>query len=1287
MGKLPQNRLQNKKRGPAATTPNMFLQKNRFSLEEERYLGTKGKIHLTGIQALVRLPFDNLRLLQTIFPKKKFAYFISGYEGSPLGGLDINLRKMYSLLKEWNIIHLPGGNEEAGANMVWGSQLHRLFGSAKVDGVIGAWYGKGPGVRRISDVEDHMQMAGLDKFCAAYFMSGDDHTSKSSTTPHQTDYVHFANQVPTAYPGNIQEILDIGKKATLASMISGLAVNLKVETFVCDGSQEFILDPHEDLELAEKFTAFLEEHADYKRHFSPVLLKPRVLENEEELFYSKLPMLKEISKQFKFDIWKNRKLKSEFGIVATGKSYYDLMGALTQMGILEEEVEIYKPMFVWPPDTDSFREFIRGKKQIIVIEEKRSFFENHIKNEFFNDTNRPAVIGKYDENGNVLFRQNSNFDADYIVHVLGGILARKDQFKDRHIERIVDEKEKLNHVSIPEELTVKRPPAYCSGCQHRTALEISGHDNEKGTSESILVENKDLDGNRVQVEISPKHLMGIGIGCSTMAIIDSLASNRAIVVGPMASEGLLWMGASVFSFRTHADQGCGDGTYFHSARLNISFIRDAIEHLKVHYDIDDTHQTLLYVDNSVVAMTGGQRPIGQDDPETAISSIKKEGIENIALVAEYPEEFKHLKKKYGIETYHKSDTLRVKEEFSNKSGLSVIWYVQKCGIEKVRERKRHQELAPRMRVHVNTEVCENCGDCGLKAKCASVWQTDTEFGPKVRIHEYSCIQDFGCAKGECPSYVNIYTRSGNPYKKVDLDKLSLRDEDLPDPNREIHPDKIFKIYSVGIGGWGLMTAYEILARAASIEGMHVVKEDDTGLSQKGGEVRNSLKISYKNKKLIEGFKIEAGGADLYMCSDLIGAVNPENLKETSRKKTKAIINTEKIPTMPMIVGKDTFPDPEALKKIVTDHTRKGKNIFVNATEIVEGLFKDFKPTNLFLLGVAFQGIKDFPVKYAKNIENAIFLNGVDVEKNIQAFRYGRLYEFAPEKVLSLIRSPEPTVEDKIQGYEQKLRGKDKSRFSDLVRRIDFNEDYRGKFAREIYELIRFQNAKYAEEFVNFVQRVFLIDTDQFPANRLVLTKTVADHLYDVMAYKDEYRVADLLTRPEEIQKILDSYEDGEVVKIRFLLRPPILEHFPWIKDLKFVRDKFEKDDKWEVPGWMLTILRHFKFLRGTAFDVLAWGNATRIEEKKAISIYRQRMEGILALLNDSNYEAACAAATYPSLATGYETVKKKHSQVAEAFWSKKWTELENSVQLPGGNDKNSNRHRRSESSLSSANPE
>lgn len=1224
-------------------------------LDKERYLVAEGHVHLTGIQALVRLPFDNLRLLKKIFPDKKFAYFISGYEGSPLGGLDISLRKIYPLLKAWNIIHVPGGNEEAAANMVWGSQLHRLFGPAKVDGIIGAWYGKGPGVRRIADVEDHLQMAGLDKLCAAYFMSGDDHASKSSTTPHQTDLVHFANHVPTAYPGNIREILEIGKKITLTSMIAGLSINLKAETHVCDGSQEFVLDPDEDRELAEKFIKFQEEHKDYSRLFSPVLLRPKVLENEKELLYSKLPMIQQISREFGFDTWKNRGLKSNFGIVATGKSYYDLLGALKQLEISPDEVEIYKPMITWPPDIDSFKDFARGKREIIVIEEKRAFYESHIKNALFNDVHRPVIIGKEDEHGEPLFRQNTNLDTDIIFEVLGKRLSAKEQFKNRGIERILKEKKPAIDVSLP--VMVKRPPGYCSGCQHRTALEIAGHHKLEGTVDSILVKNKDLDGRPVKIEITPKHLMGIGIGCSTMSIIDSLVSNRAIVVGPMESEGLLWMGASAFSYRMHADQGCGDGTYFHSARLNISFIRDAIEHLKIHYDIEDTNQTLLYVDNSVVAMTGGQRPVGQNDPEIAIANIQKEGIKNIALVAEYPEDFKHLKKKYGIDVYPKSDTLKVKEEFSQKPGLSVIWYVQKCAIEKSRERRKNEELAPKIRVHVNPEVCEDCGDCGVEAKCASVWKTDTEFGPKVKIHQFSCIQDFACARGECPSYVKVYTKSGKPLKKPDYETIKIEDGELQDPKRNLDPEKVYEIFSIGIGGWGLMTAYEILARAATQEGKHVVKEDDTGLAQKGGEVNNNLKISNPNISLNEGFDIEAGGADLYMCSDLIGAVNPANLVTTSNKKTVAIVNTEKIPTMPMIVGKETYPEEKQLIDIINAHTVKAKNIFVNATDIVERLFKDFKPTNLFMIGLAFQNLEDFPIEHASTIEEAIEANDVDVEKNIQAFRYGRLYALNPQKVLSLAYPQKISVADRIEGFRQSLGFRHRKLFNQLSERLHFGGDYQGKFSREIFELIKFQNGSYAGEFVNFVEEFYKWERSAVLNREFHLTKTVADNLFKVMAYKDEYRVADLLTRPGEIEKIADQYEAGEIKKYRFLLRPPILEHLPVIKNLKYVKEKFDEDGKWEFPGWMLSLLKHFKFLRGTIFNFLAWGNTIRKLEIEAIPKYKERMKKLLHYLNKNNYTLVCEAASYPSLATGYEKVKNKHNEQAGIFWQRKFADI------------------------------
>ena len=451
-----------------------------------------------------------------------------------------------------------------------------------------------------------------------------------------------------------------------------------------------------------------------------------------------------------------------------------------------------------------------------------------------------------------------------------------------------------------------------------------------------------------------------------------------------------------------------------------------------------------------------------------------------------------------------------------------------------------------------------------------------------------------------------------------------------------------------------MTAFEILARAATKEGKRVVKEDDTGLAQKGGEVNNNLKISPQYTSLDEGFDIEAGQADLYFCADLIGAVNPANLVTASNKKTVAIVNTHKIPTMPMIVGKATYPEEQRLIDVINEHTVKEKNIFVDATDIVERLFKDFKPTNLFMAGLAFQNIKEFPIEHASSIEEGIRANGVEVEKNIQAFRYGRLYAINPAKVLELAYPQPPSDAERTEGFRQDLGFRDKTRFNSLIEIIPFDPPYQIKFTRQIYELIKFQNVSYAEEFVHRVERVYKLEQSGFPRRDLQLTKTVADNLFKLMAYKDEYRVADLLTRPEEIKRITSQYAEGEITKLRFMLRPPLLEHIPLIKNLNYVKNKFEKDEKWGIPGWVLRLLKHFKFLRGTFLNVLAWGNPTRKLEIEAIPQYQARVEQLLRSLNEGNYDIACEAASYPSLVTGYEKVKNNHAERAETFWNRKY---------------------------------
>ncbi len=201
-------------------------------LLSDKYTVERGSVYLTGIQALVRLPLDQMRRDRRA--GLKTGAFISGYEGSPLGGYDMALARSKKLLDEHNVHFNPGLNEDLAATSIMGTQIFEVVGKANVDGVLGIWYGKGPGVDRSGDIFRHANLAGTGKNCAALVLAGDDHGCKSSTIPHQSDFSLYNAGIPFLFPGNVQEIIDYGLLAIAISRFSGAWVGLKLVTDVCD---------------------------------------------------------------------------------------------------------------------------------------------------------------------------------------------------------------------------------------------------------------------------------------------------------------------------------------------------------------------------------------------------------------------------------------------------------------------------------------------------------------------------------------------------------------------------------------------------------------------------------------------------------------------------------------------------------------------------------------------------------------------------------------------------------------------------------------------------------------------------------------------------------------------------------------------------------------------------------------------------------------------------------------------------------------------------------------------
>src|SRR5579864_1689164 len=472
----------------------------------EKFTVERGQVYLTGIQALVRLPIDQMRRDRRA--GRNMGVFISGYEGSPLGGYDMALARAGKILSEYNIHFRPGVNEDLAATAVMGSQIHEVIGQSKVEGVVGIWYGKGPGVDRSGDIFRHANLAGTGKNCAALVLAGDDHISKSSTIPHQSDFSLLNLGIPFLYPGNTQEIIDYGLMAIALSRFSGAWVGMKLVTDICDGGGTVEADPGRPSILVP---------GGYEKYSDTRLIPPVSLVLENETNIRRLEAVRAFARLNRLN--RHNGVNARIGILSAGKPYYDLMQALRDLGIRRDEIRIGKVAMPFPLEAEFVRDFARGLETILVVEEKRSFLELQLREILYDSPSRPAVLGKSH------FPPTGELDPDKIAKVLCEVLKRAPRDTPARVQPV-----------LAQHNMGARPAAFCSGCPHNRS--------------TLLLEGQ---------------ITGGGIGCHTLAISDQ---KRGIAfLTHMGGEGAPWIGMEPFVERRHIFQNIGDGTYFHSGSL------------------------------------------------------------------------------------------------------------------------------------------------------------------------------------------------------------------------------------------------------------------------------------------------------------------------------------------------------------------------------------------------------------------------------------------------------------------------------------------------------------------------------------------------------------------------------------------------------------------------------------------------------------------------------------------------------------------------------------------------
>ncbi len=1109
---------------------------------DDKYTLASGRIFLTGTQALVRLPL--LQKLRDEAAGLNTAGFISGYRGSPLGGLDQALWKAKSHLDARHIVFQPGINEDLAATAVWGSQQVGLFHGAKHDGVFGMWYGKGPGVDRSGDVFRHANAAGTAPFGGVLAIAGDDHAAKSSTLPHQTEHVFKAVMMPVLYPANVQEYLDYGLHGWAMSRYSGCWVAFKALADTVETSASVLVDPFA-LKICLPTDFELPADGLNIRWPDPPLVQEARLLNYKlyaALAYARANGLNRVM----IDSADSGK-PARLGILTAGKSYLDVRQALDELGIdealaAEIGIRLYKVGMVWPLEADGVRRFAEGLEEILVVEEKRQLLEYQLKEELYNWTDRhnrdvrPRVIGKFDEkgewsllpdgrghlnHGDWLLPAASELPVATIARVIAARIGRF--FTSSTIEarlKLIEAKQRAGAMPI---VLAERKPHFCSGCPHNTSTRVP-------------------EGSRAVA----------GIGCHYMV---TWMDRSTATFTHMGGEGVPWVGQAPFTDEKHIFANLGDGTYFHSGLLAI---RQALA-----AKVSMTYK-ILY--NDAVAMTGGQPVDGPLSVARMTRQLEAEGVEKMVVVTDEPEKYARIADLApGVPVRHRDQLDAVQRELREYRGVSVLIYDQVCATEARRRRKRGKMPLATQRVFINEHVCEGCGDCSTQSNCLSVIPVDTLFGRKRQIDQSACNQDLSCLKGFCPSFVTVEGGRLRHGKALDIDDAAL--PALPEPSAVGLPEagQPYNLLITGVGGMGVITLGALIGMAAHLDGKGVSVLDMTGLAQKYGAVFSHLRIAERPED-IHAARIATGEAHAVLGGDLVVTAGSEALSKMLEGHTRAIVSSTETPTADFTRQRDWAFPLNAMEARITDTVGAGNVAFLDAQRLATRLMGDALFGNMLLLGFAWQqGL--IPLSQAALLR-AIELNGTAVAQNLAAFTWGRRAAAQPQRLRQVAGADacpgaapvaEPSVDDVI------------------AQRMSFLTAYR--------------NAAYAARYRQRVENIRRLGND-------ALTLAVARNYAKLLAIKDEYEVARLYTETDFLQRLAETFEGD--FRLSFNFAPPGLA-----RSGPDGRPRKRRFGPWLLVA--LRWLARLRSVRGSVLDVFG-RSAERRAERQLIADYEADLD-------------------------------------------------------------------------------
>jgi indolepyruvate ferredoxin oxidoreductase len=1157
---------------------------------DDKYTLERGRVFMTGTQALVRLPM--LQRERDAAAGLDTAGFITGYRGSPLGAYDQALERARPHLDAHRIRFQPAVNEEIAATALWGTQQINLLERSRHDGVFGIWYGKGPGVDRCGDALRHANAAGTAPQGGVLALAGDDHGARSSTMSAQSDFIFQATGIPILAPASVQEIIDLGLYGFALSRYTGCWVAMKCVTDVVESAGTVEIDPQHPRIVAP---------APDRRPAEGLNIRwPEItgfVAQEQRLYHQKLAAVLEHARANRIDhaVWP--RARARLGIVATGKAWADVRQALADLGIDEQSagaigLTLYKVGMPWPLEPEGVTAFCRGLDEVLVIEEKRPLVEPQLKDHLYHlpEGERPRIIGKFDAaqaDGSASTRRLMPSGGELSPALVAQVIAERIAPWHRS-ERI---EARLQAIAREEALVarsgneVARLPWFCAGCPHNSSTKLP-------------------EGSRALA----------GIGCHYMV---QWMDDHTATFSHMGCEGAAWLGQAPFSQREHVFANIGDGTYFHSGILAIRAA--AAVNLRITYKI-------LF--NDAVAMTGGQAVDGPLTVPQVTRQVAAEGVARIAVVTDEPDKYPAgTDFAPGTTIHHRDDLDAVQRSLREYPGTSALVYDQTCAAEKRRRRKRGTFADPDLRVVINEAVCEGCGDCGAVSNCVAIEPVDTPDGRKRRINQSVCNKDTSCLKGFCPSLVSI--------EGARLKKPASARADGPDAPARLLDDTLGRlppprmpacaepwgIVITGIGGTGVVTIGQVIGMAAHLEGRAVTVLDVAGMSQKNGAVTSFVRIADDDRAL-HATRVATAGADAIIGCDAVTTATAECLAKIDTGRTRAVVNVAHTPTAAFTRDPDWAFPQAAIDARLSEALGPGRLHGIDAQRLALALLGDTIGANMFMLGYALQqGI--LPLG-AEAIEAAISLNGVSVPMNLAAFRWGRCAAHDPASVERAATPARP-----ISLHRPASRQPSRSPADELDEVL----------TQSCNRLVKWQGRTAAARYQALVEATRQAEAGVGGDGTLALT--VARQYARLLAFKDEYEVARLHADPAFRARLDAEFEPG--YRMHFHLAPPLLARI----DPGSGRPRKMRLGPWMMP--VFGLLARLRALRGTWFDPFGHTTERRMERALARD-YEQMIRQLLGRLDAGNLGRVVEVAAVAERIRGFGPVKQRSVEAAQAQW-------------------------------------